>query len=262
LSDSPGWFALAGSVDLPAGTMLAVSLSGRRLALWRDDAGRPRLWDDHCPHRGTQLTIGRIAGGTVMCRYHGWRFDADGHCVSVPALPGWAPPATMSVTTFGVAERNGLIWGSLHTSTSAEPDRGPYEDFGNPGSPALFCRSFVTRAGASDLMSAFLHFPFMPFGGGREGGAARGQAAASGAFIGCWRSGEGDQEQVLAMCVQPVDRTKCVAHLLAFVPDAARPVAVFPRDVRRHFNLQFSTLRRRLENAMPAATAAQRGRAS
>ena len=40
---------------------------------------------DRCPHRGTRLSLGRLANGRLICSYHGIAFDAAGHCRTVPS---------------------------------------------------------------------------------------------------------------------------------------------------------------------------------
>jgi phenylpropionate dioxygenase-like ring-hydroxylating dioxygenase large terminal subunit len=32
------------------------------------------------------LSEGRVESGTLMCSYHGWRFDSQGKCVDVPQV--------------------------------------------------------------------------------------------------------------------------------------------------------------------------------
>ncbi len=95
---------------------VAVRLLGDEFVLWRDVAGVPRAAPDRCPHRGTRLSLGRVCDGQIECPYHGWRFDGAGRCVSIPALPGFAPPASHGLPTLAVVEAHGLLWLQL------EPD--------------------------------------------------------------------------------------------------------------------------------------------
>jgi len=47
--------------------------------------GSWRVFQDVCPHRRVPLSEGRVErDGTLLCSYHGWRFDGEGACVSVP----------------------------------------------------------------------------------------------------------------------------------------------------------------------------------
>jgi len=38
--------------------------------------------DNRCPHEGNPLVEGEILGGTLVCAFHGWRFDLEtGACL-------------------------------------------------------------------------------------------------------------------------------------------------------------------------------------
>ena len=89
---------------------LAVRLLGEDYVLWRDAAGKPRAARDRCPHRGTKLSLGKVCDGQIECAYHGWRFDGEGRCRLIPALPEFEPPVSHAVATFAVAEAHGLLW--------------------------------------------------------------------------------------------------------------------------------------------------------
>jgi phenylpropionate dioxygenase-like ring-hydroxylating dioxygenase large terminal subunit len=90
-----------------------LALLGQALVLWRDAAGQPVLMSDRCPHRGAQLSLGRVVGNALQCAYHGWSFDGSGRCVGIPAQPGFAPPASSAACRYGAMEAQGLIWGDL-----------------------------------------------------------------------------------------------------------------------------------------------------
>lgn len=87
-----------------------LELFDEALVLWRDATGQPVIQRDRCPHRGASLSLGRVCEGQLQCGYHGWRFDPTGRCVSVPALPGFQPPASAAVPTWPVRVHEGLLW--------------------------------------------------------------------------------------------------------------------------------------------------------
>jgi phenylpropionate dioxygenase-like ring-hydroxylating dioxygenase large terminal subunit len=68
---------------------------------------------DRCPHRGAQLSLGRVVAGTLQCPYHGWRFEPQGRCVGIPAQPGFTPPASSGVCRHAAVEHEGLVWVAL-----------------------------------------------------------------------------------------------------------------------------------------------------
>ena len=44
-----GWFPVALSMDVPAGTAAPARLSGKEIALWRGTDGEIHAWEDRCP---------------------------------------------------------------------------------------------------------------------------------------------------------------------------------------------------------------------
>ena len=122
------WHPVAQVSDLGA-MPLAVTLLGQRLVLWRGDAGTAHAWCDRCPHRGASLSLGCVRAGPqgaqLECAYHGWRFGIGGQVVSVPALPGFVPPATHRATAYAVAEVYGLLWVCLRPNPDAQLDGIP-----------------------------------------------------------------------------------------------------------------------------------------
>lgn len=78
---------------------------------------------DRCPHRGVELSLGRIVEGCLECPFHGWRFDGDGSCTKVPLNPD-AKRERLSAQALPVVERGGMIF--VYTGLSLPSgDPGP-----------------------------------------------------------------------------------------------------------------------------------------
>jgi nitrite reductase/ring-hydroxylating ferredoxin subunit len=59
-----------------------VQVDGREIAIFRVGEAVYAV-DNRCPHEGNPLIEGDIAGDTLTCAYHLWRFDlATGACLS------------------------------------------------------------------------------------------------------------------------------------------------------------------------------------
>lgn len=108
--ESTLWHPVAACDELSTRNPLPVRLLEQPLVLWRDAHGAVHAFDDRCPHRGARLSLGRVHEGRLECPYHGWRFEAGGRCVQVPALPDFTPPPGHKVGAYAVAERAGLLW--------------------------------------------------------------------------------------------------------------------------------------------------------
>lgn len=60
--------------DIPAGSGKTVDLNGKPVAVFNVD-GNFYAISDSCVHRGGPLGEGELDGKTVICPWHGWRYD-------------------------------------------------------------------------------------------------------------------------------------------------------------------------------------------
>lgn len=78
------WTYLAEDTAVVAGELHAADLAGVPVVLLRSDDGIVVL-TDRCTHRGGPLHEGELAGGCVVCPWHGSAFALDGSVVEGPA---------------------------------------------------------------------------------------------------------------------------------------------------------------------------------
>ncbi|HLH24775.1 MAG TPA: Rieske 2Fe-2S domain-containing protein [Chloroflexota bacterium] len=109
------WQPAALSEELPPGSPpQPVRLLGEDLVLFRDEAGRPGLLGLHCPHRGADLSYGRLEDGGLRCLYHGWLFDVTGQCREQPGEPaGSTFRQRVRHTAYPCLEAAGIIFAYL-----------------------------------------------------------------------------------------------------------------------------------------------------
>lgn len=124
------WYVVTASRRLSAGPV-GVRLFDLSLVVFRGSDGKPHALLDRCCHRAVRLSLGWVEGGTIVCRYHGWRYDGDGRCVHIPSLikDQHIPPAAR-VPSFPCVERNGYVWvwpGEEKSDLAAPP---PIPEFG------------------------------------------------------------------------------------------------------------------------------------
>lgn len=103
-----GWHPVATVREL-RGRPLARRLMDTPLVVFRGREG-PVVFIDRCPHRNAPLSAGRLRGGEIECRYHGWRFSGDGRCTLVP---GAVTPSSHRAERLPAVECAGLVWTSL-----------------------------------------------------------------------------------------------------------------------------------------------------
>jgi nitrite reductase/ring-hydroxylating ferredoxin subunit len=103
-----GWYAVAVGSEVRPGKLLSRHYFGRDLIVFRTAAGAVRVADAFCPHMGAHLgRVGKIEGEFLRCGFHGFQYDASGHCVATPY--DGPPPARARLRFWEVRERNGLI---------------------------------------------------------------------------------------------------------------------------------------------------------
>jgi vanillate O-demethylase monooxygenase subunit len=112
------WYVAGLSRDI-ARKPVARRILGEDLVFYRTLAGEVAGLRDRCPHRLAPLSLGELVEDELQCRYHGFRFGADGKCKAVPG-EDFVPP-TLCVDTFPVAERHALVWVWMGEAKAADP---------------------------------------------------------------------------------------------------------------------------------------------
>ncbi|NJR32393.1 MAG: Rieske 2Fe-2S domain-containing protein [Chamaesiphon sp. CSU_1_12] len=120
------WYPVAVVEFLDPKKPHAFQLLGKNVVLWRDGAQQWQCFEDACPHRLAPLSEGRVeADGTLLCAYHGWRFDRDGNCTKIPqsqtpALEAQhrANPKSCAIA-YPTQEAQGLLWVWAESGTKA-----------------------------------------------------------------------------------------------------------------------------------------------
>lgn len=106
------WHPVALSQDLSDDNRThPVRILGENLVLFKDKSGRIGLIADRCPHRGASLLYGRVEERGIACPYHGWLFNADGHCLETPAEPAESKfHLTVRHKSYPVQKFVGMYW--------------------------------------------------------------------------------------------------------------------------------------------------------
>ncbi len=101
------WYVAAWARELDEG-LLARTLLGEPVVLYRDGAGAPVALEDSCAHRYMPLSMGALVEGGLQCAYHGLVYDRTGACVHVPGQTEVPPGAR--VRSYPVVEKWRWIW--------------------------------------------------------------------------------------------------------------------------------------------------------
>lgn len=108
--------------EILPGQSRSVRAGTRRVAVFNVQ-GTLHAVEDACGHMKAPLSGGRLAGTTLTCSWHGWRYDVTtGACLDA---------AHACLRRFAVSVRDGEVYvsndplGSDHEPSSDEPDDFP-----------------------------------------------------------------------------------------------------------------------------------------
>lgn len=118
------WHPVLVSEDLKPAHAVPLKVMNEELTLYRGEDGVARIIEGRCAHRGVLLSVGKVEGDCIRCRYHGWKFDPSGRCVEQPAeRKSFA--AQVRIASYPVEEYFGLIWVYLGQGPAPQLPRWP-----------------------------------------------------------------------------------------------------------------------------------------
>lgn len=112
-----GWYAVSLSEDIAVGEVKTLRYFDRDIVLFRTESGAARLLDAYCPHLGAHLGHGgKVQGESIACPFHGWQFNGDGMCTSVPYAKRMPQRVVdrQCIGHYHAREDNGAIWAWYH----------------------------------------------------------------------------------------------------------------------------------------------------
>ncbi len=140
-----------------------VRLLGENLVVYRDDLGRYGLVGKHCPHRGADLSFGRLEDCGLRCPFHGWLFGIDGKCLEQPAEPADSNYHThIHLTSYPCEVRNGIVFAYMGPETP--PAFPNFDCFAAPDEFTFAFKGFIDcnwlqalEVGIDPAHASFLH---------------------------------------------------------------------------------------------------------
>ncbi len=120
------WYVAATSAEIGR-ALLARRLLDRSVLLFRAQDGRPVALQNRCCHRSYPLEHGTLDGDTIVCGYHGFRYDCAGTCIEVPSQP--SVPPNLRLRSYPVVERAGFAWIWPGAPALADPALVPVPDW-------------------------------------------------------------------------------------------------------------------------------------
>jgi phenylpropionate dioxygenase-like ring-hydroxylating dioxygenase large terminal subunit len=157
----PYWHPVAEADDV-TDAPVCVQVLDEQVVLFRSE-GSVRAFKDLCPHRGAKISMGAVFDGTIMCPYHGFRYDGSGRCVYIPSQPKDLQhiPSRLQLIPYDCTERYGLVWVALEEPVAPI---AAYPEFDDPSFKAFRGFARTWEASAARFLENALdisHFPFV-----------------------------------------------------------------------------------------------------
>lgn len=125
------WHPIAGVGEFETRRTKAVRLMGEDLVLYKDLSNTFGLVDRRCAHRRADLSYGMVEKNGLRCNYHGWSFDAQGHCLEQPfedtCFAGHNAKDRAAIKAYPVRAKAGMVWAYMGPLPAPElPDWEPF----------------------------------------------------------------------------------------------------------------------------------------
>ncbi len=118
------WYVVAFSDEIKR-ELKARTLLGKRVVFYRTEAGSPVVLEDRCPHRSFPLSESHLEGDTIVCGYHGFRYDSQGDLIEVPSQQ--VCPRGVGIHRYAAVERGPIVWVWMGDPELADESRVPHQ---------------------------------------------------------------------------------------------------------------------------------------
>lgn len=116
------WYVIAQTTEVTR-TPIARTALGTSVVLFRTQGGAVVALANRCCHRSFPLVHGTVDGDTIVCGYHGLRYDTTGRCIEIPMQK--SVPASVRVRAFRSVERGPFVWIWMGEEGAAAGADGP-----------------------------------------------------------------------------------------------------------------------------------------
>jgi len=102
------WYVAGWSHHFAADALVARTILGEPIVLYRKRDGGVVALEDRCCHRLAPLSRGRREGDDLRCMYHGLKFAPSGKCIEIPQQE--IIPSTAVVRSYPSVEQDCWVW--------------------------------------------------------------------------------------------------------------------------------------------------------
>lgn len=101
------WYVAAFTQDVGR-ELMARTLLGKRVVMFRTEAGKAVAMEDRCVHRSFPLSRSWLQGDTIVCAYHGFRYDEQGNLIETPSQK--VCPRGVGNRAYPLVQKGPLLW--------------------------------------------------------------------------------------------------------------------------------------------------------
>lgn len=115
------WYLVCLVDELEKQNPLEKQIIGEHIVIFKGTDGKINVIENRCCHRNVKLSLGYVNNNCIKCAYHGWEFNGEGKCVSIPSLESdKLIPETAKVGAYQVQVVNNMVWAFLGDKKLAE----------------------------------------------------------------------------------------------------------------------------------------------
>jgi phenylpropionate dioxygenase-like ring-hydroxylating dioxygenase large terminal subunit len=112
------WYVAAWGEEITRAPLRRILLE-EPVVMYRKADGAPVALSDRCVHRAYPLSRGKLAGDSIVCGYHGFKYDAEGACTWVPGQAN--VPKSARVKAYPLVESGPYVWIWMGDPANADP---------------------------------------------------------------------------------------------------------------------------------------------
>jgi phenylpropionate dioxygenase-like ring-hydroxylating dioxygenase large terminal subunit len=112
------WYVAAWGEEITRAPLRRIFLE-EPVVMYRKADGTPVALSDRCVHRAYPLSRGKLEGDSIICGYHGFKYNPEGACTWVPGQAN--VPKSARVKAYPLVESGPYVWIWMGDPATADP---------------------------------------------------------------------------------------------------------------------------------------------
>ena len=103
------WYVIGTPNSFSKNKLKQITIWSKNYVVWKDSENNFHALDDVCSHKSASLARGKLINDTVMCPYHGYKFNNNGTLIIVPGI-NFQHSCIHDVKKYKIINKNGWIY--------------------------------------------------------------------------------------------------------------------------------------------------------